>query len=275
MATRKLQNRYFCKWGEDIAPERMEYEDPDYVLPKGVTRQQKSPGYELFLSTDRAYNVRDPDTITKIKNEFSKARNAWFKFVLFHLPDDPENIQMYIIYGNDEENKHSVCYLYGIYENGGPEYENIRELMNFIIQAKSEGVVMNENTPEIIALNKEIFRVSGCMDVDASGSATYLGKKGRKDLLCINTKSGHYLPSLELLEFVKDNYLGTFFPRNNWVIDVRKNITSDASLKAVYGEDYKKYTGTCFTEEEEAFVASTKTKKTKSKKGGKTKRRRR
>jgi hypothetical protein len=274
-----LKNRYFCKYkSRSKSPgskspgskspksgsrsprselERIEFENPDYVKPKGVSANQKSPGYELFLASDKAYNIEESDTIELIKTSFSKRSDGWFKFVLFTVDDNPK---LYIINGKDEINKHSVCYLYGLYEHitsrgQSPtrRYAVFIELMDVILRKKHEGVVLTENDPEIINFNKEIFKLVGCMNVIASGSATYMGRSGSKHHLCINTKSGHFLPTIEILQQAVSEYFPHYFPIDEWSIDIIKNV-SDSELKKIYGEHYKDYTGTCFSEEELAAL---------------------
>jgi hypothetical protein len=115
MARETLKNRYFCKTSEttredgekEFHDERIEFENPDFERPKGVTHEQKSPAMELFVATDKAYNIQDADTIEKVTGEFSKANDSWFKFVLLPVRGEPK---LYIIYGNDDQNKHSVVF---------------------------------------------------------------------------------------------------------------------------------------------------------------------
>jgi hypothetical protein len=293
-----LKNRYFCKILRDESSasasasasaelEREEYEtepiryhDPDYEFPKGVTRTgQKSPALELFLATDKAYDIQEPGVIQKVMNEFNKAtHNSWFKFVLITVNDEPK---LYIIYGNDEQNKHSVCYLYGMYENlprpttpsasdkPGSDDSSARphmfhELMDAILSAKGRESYISESDERIVALNAEIYRNFKCMDVIVSGSATYMGQQeDGKHLLCINTKSGHYLPDLPSLQDAVITFFPHLFPED-WTFVVRKN-EDIGKLEKLYGEHFSHYSGTCLSNEEKEMLEQLKQTKSRSK----------
>ena len=289
-----LKNRYFCKTiatGEDALSspssssssyhsERIEFENPEYARPKGVTHEQKSPAMELYVATDKAYDIQAPGTLNLVKGLFSKSNeNSWFKFVLVSVNGEPK---LYIIYGNDDQNKHSVCFLYAMYENiprqrssksgssktGSAKKSSQRSprsvslsrsigfhnLMDQVIAFdETAEQPITEETPLIINLNKEIYNKFRCMDVIISGSATYLGKREGLHILCINSKSGHYLPDLETLRDSVAEFFPQLFPED-WAFTVRENVTNMIDLEALYGKTYKRYTGTCLTDAEIASL---------------------
>lgn len=87
------------------------------------------------------------------------------------------------------------------------------------------------------------------MDVIVSGSATYLGQHEGVHILCINSKSGHYIPDLETLREAVSVFFPQLFP-SDWAFTVRKNVSNMKDLEALYGNTYKRYTGTCLTDAE-------------------------
>jgi hypothetical protein len=116
------------------------------------------------------------------------------------------------------------------------------------------------------------------MDVIVSGSATYMGQNEEgKHILCINTKSGHYLPDLVSLKEAVEVFFPHFFPEG-WEFVIRRS-EDLGKLEKLYGEDYNHYTGTCLTTEEKAVLEQlkqekerAKPKKTKTAVGGKKRR---
>jgi hypothetical protein len=295
-----LKNRYFCKTtatdsaGDLVSEdsERIEFENPEYERPKGVTHEQKSPAMELFVATDKAYDIQARGTLDLVKGPFSKENDSWFKFVLVSVNGEPK---LYIIYGNDDQNKHSVCFLYAMYENiprqrssksassrssksgstksasgkrsssqktaslsrsaSSPRRIGFHQLMDQVIALDdTTGEPITEETSLIINLNREIYNKFRCMDVIVSGSATYLGQHEGLHILCINSKSGHYLPDLETLRAAVSEFFPQLFP-SDWAFTVRENVTNMIDLEVLYGkENYKHYTGTCLTDAEIASL---------------------
>ena len=104
-----LANRSFCKNGTETYPEPA-------LNPREYNKQARimSPGFELLTSTDTPFEL-NTGTIG-LFNQFTRANNKWFKFVIFKFR---EVDHLYVMYGNPENNKHPLCMIYGYLEHSG------------------------------------------------------------------------------------------------------------------------------------------------------------
>lgn len=269
----QMKNTFFCKYNEDISNyERIEYENDDYVFPRGVTRNQKSPGLELYEATDKAYNIKDSHGHDKILHLFNKENNNWFKFVLISIKGREK---FYYVRGNNIDidpaidpkiNKHSLCLLYGILEDkDSPEYDELRHLMREILNHKKDHheEPLTEKSRIIVHFNRVLFDELRCMEAVVAGSGTYMGDdQDGMHILCLNSKSGHYKPAVEDIEALVERF-HRYFPKHSWKIYSAPSPTP-TQLEKVYKHDAEQQLGTCFTDAEHAIAHKKKSPRQKT-----------
>jgi hypothetical protein len=240
------RKRYTCKkykGGELIMNESTDLKNLHIckkasVSSKGTVTQtyKESPGYELYVAISEAFEL---NAMSKefFLGTYTKENNKWFKFVIF---DNNNKKHLFVINGAPI-NKHSVCMLQGLLDvtRKTSEYPDLREAYNKVIELKSVHGIETSSIEEnemVIYLNSIITRDIPCMPVISAGSGT-VNDDGS---VCINTKSGHYKPSLQSIEIAK-----TLFEEiTGETIHVVDKISKDA-LKAKYGANYEQYSGIC------------------------------
>lgn len=278
--TPQMKNTFFCTYNEETSRyERIEYEDDDYVFPRGVTRNQKSPGLELYEATDKAYNIKDANGHDKILHLFNKENNNWFKFVLISIKGREK---FYYVRGNNIDidpaidpkiNKHSLCLLYGILEDtDSPEYDGLRGLIQEILEHKRHhsDEPLTEKSHLIVNFNRILFDMLHCMQAVIAGSGTYMGDDSDgKHILCLNSKSGHYKPSVEDIEALVERF-HRYFPKRDWKIYSAPSPTT-TQLEKVFKHDAEQQLGTCFTDEEYQIAHKKKSPRQKTVKSRATK----
>jgi hypothetical protein len=216
MTETDLQNTHICRVKDD--------------------KYKESPGFEVYKSINDAFELK-PEFTPYFMDSFQKSNNKWFKFVIFK---NNEQSHIYLINGAPI-NKHSVCMLQGILNvtKKTGEYEEMRDAFNKIIELKSvEGINMNslEENPLVVNLNTIIQRDIPCMPVISAGSGT-VNEDGS---ICINTKSGHYKPTIESMENAKELF-GAITGKE--IIVILKEDKEE--LRKKYGDQYEQFSGIC------------------------------
>ncbi len=198
-------------------------------------KHKATPGKEVYVSIASSFQLNE-DTTGYLMQNFKKSDNRWFKFVIFNN-DGVEYI--YIISGAPI-NKHSVCLLEGLLEvtKDKGEYQEIRQAYERLIGYKGlhgiEGDI--ENNMYVLELNQAINRDIPCMPVICAGSGTINEDKS----ICINTKSGHYKPNIEEMEYAKN-----IFERiTKKKIEIIMKEDKEALIRK-YGEYADEYSGIC------------------------------
>ena len=179
-------NRLFCKNGTLVNPRPA-------LHPEEYTDENHSVALEYFYSINNPFEVCRENLNQLL---FFKMNNfKWFKFLIFIIN---RNTYIYAIDGFPKVNKHPLCYLFGILEKTEPdEYLELKKIFNVVKLMKDSNTPnVNENTPEIIELNSQIFANLGCMRVKSGGSGTLIND----DTICINNKSGHFKASFDDIE---------------------------------------------------------------------------
>jgi hypothetical protein len=237
---------------------------------------QLSPGLELFHPFNAAIELSEganaEHLLQILKWTGDKKGQLWFKFVCFRLPNGQH--KMYIIPGNPNYNKHSLCVLQGYYDymmTHPDRYESLIDKYDAIIAAQrmSSMEILTEKHPLIVSFNKELFNEFGCMPVLLSGSGTYMGQNTNgKNIVGLNAKSGHYrIPTDVFRKRVEEGLLSRFLP--GYILEVHK-VPTEAQLTKnnLIDDAFFGYTGICLTEEELSIASVRK----KSKKVGGTRR---
>lgn len=188
------------------------------------------PATELLISSALTFEVT-PHSVYFLTEAFNYARGAWFKFVIINDNIISENTnenrngnenaknngiyRMFVCNGSGI-NRHSVIFIdalaYILSTRGLGNYPNstyypFMKAYNDIISCKDskEGYVSCKD--KILRskriLNQEIKKHFKCMQVVSAGSGTIFETNDAHYNICLNTKSGHYRPTLKNVEFAK------------------------------------------------------------------------
>lgn len=200
-----------------------------------IDKKNDTPGYEVYNSIATSFQLNS-DTVGFLMRLYKKDDNRWFKFVIFNN-DGVEYI--YIISGSPI-NKHSVCLLEGLLEVTKPkgEYQRIRDAYERLIGYKGlHGIQCNlEENEYVVELNRLINEEIPCMPVVCAGSGTI----NEDNSICINTKSGHYKPTIVEMEKAKE--LFGLITGKKIVVVMKED--KNALIKK-YGEFADQYSGIC------------------------------
>ena len=206
-----------------------------HLVPRNDGKKKESPAYEIYTRINDVFEFTH-NSYGFIKENMCKSKNKWFKFVIFQNDD---NLHIFIINGSPV-NKHSVCMLMGLLSvSDKSEYVDIRKAVEDIDLLRDKGIdkSIKEDEPKLKYLNDLINEHLAMMPVIVAGSGTY---DDEQEQLCINTKSGHYKPTLEGIRFAK-----TLFERISGDDVYIQPKTDKKLLMEKYGDDYQEYSGIC------------------------------
>lgn len=206
-----------------------------HLLPRKDGKKKESPAYEIYTRINDVFEFT-PNSYGFIKENICKSKNKWFKFVIFQNDDE---LHIFIINGSPI-NKHSVCMLMGLLSvSSKTEYVDIRKAVEDIELLRDKGIdkSIKDDEPELKQLNHLINEHLSMMPVIVAGSGTY---DDEQEQLCINTKSGHYKPTLEGIRFAKN----VFEKISGDNVFIQKKVDKKL-LMDKYGDDYQEYSGIC------------------------------
>lgn len=193
---------------------------------------------EVYTATDVPYALNET-TLPKFLADFKHSANRWFKFVIFN---NSEQLYIYVINGN-EINKHSVPLLFGLMELVGyaeyPELWTAFKTVEYIKRVKWARMTETseiEANKYVIDLNTAIEKYIPCMPAVTSGSGTVL----ENGTICLNPKSGHYMPKMAHMEIAKAVFEGV----TKQVVTLREQAPKSA-VKAKFGARAEDFTGFC------------------------------
>jgi hypothetical protein len=182
------------------------------------------PATEFLLSSSLTFEIT-PKSVQFLSQAFNYDHRTWFKFVIIHdtitCKTKNDRYRMFVCNGSPLT-RHSVIYidalghiLTDIENNPGctldakyyPYLNTYRELVA-CKESKRGGVLCKDRISQLkYSLNSEIKKHFECMKVVSAGSGTVFvhnsPEHGEKYGICLNTKSGHYKPSLKDVELAK------------------------------------------------------------------------
>jgi hypothetical protein len=190
------------------------------------------PATEFLLSASLTFEIT-PKSVQFLSQLFNYDRHTWFKFVIIHDTitcktktndhDQDRYYRMFVCNGSTLT-RHSVIYIDALahiltdIENDPdctldakyyPYLKTYRELVA-CKESKRGGVLCKDRIRQLkYSLNSEINKHFECMKVVSAGSGTVFVhngasvEHGEKYHICLNTKSGHYRPSLKDVELAK------------------------------------------------------------------------
>ena len=221
------------------------------------------PVTELLTSSAITFEVT-PQSIPFLIETFRYARGAWFKFLVieddYHDDDDTRRHRIFVCNGA-AINRHSVIYIHAIAsilstrEIGSEpdsKYYTFLKAYNDIIVCKDSKMGYTTCSEQLKrTLNREIKKNFECMRVLSAGSGTVFETRDGDGVtnyeICLNTKSGHYKPSLKDVDFAK-SLLGKIIQK----MDIRDRIkvssrykSSKQTIRKVFGDRAESKVGIC------------------------------
>ena len=183
------------------------------------------PATEFLLSSSLTFEIT-PKSVQFLSQAFNYDHRTWFKFVIIHdtITCKTKNDRYYRMFvcNGSTLTRHSVIYIDALahiltdIENDPnctldakyyPYLNTYRELVA-CKESKRGGVLCKDRIRQLkYSLNSEIKKHFECMKVVSAGSGTVFvhnsPEHGEKYGICLNTKSGHYKPSLKDVELAK------------------------------------------------------------------------
>jgi len=189
------------------------------------------PATEFLISSAVTFEVT-PQSIYFLTEAFNYARGAWFKFLVINENIISENgddsirettgngngngkYRMFVCNGSGI-NRHSVIFINalayilssrGLGNSPNSKYYTFLKTYNDIVACKESKKGYVSCKDKILRLkrifNREVKKHFNCMRVVSAGSGTVFETKDAHYNICLNTKSGHYRPSLKDIDFAK------------------------------------------------------------------------
>lgn len=171
---------------------------------------EKTIGNELSVSMDTVFEL-NPLTLPYFVSKFTYANGLWFKFIVVH-----HNSRHRVFVCNGSLiTRHSVLYIDAMMElikrdqDREAKYTRLVELYDYIIACKTSKKGL-QGCPDIkraqAKFSAEFKKHFNCMEVLSAGSGTvfYDDSDPVKITICLNTKSGHYRPTLKHVDLAKE-----------------------------------------------------------------------
>ena len=232
-----------------------------YVCGK-KSRGHIRPATEFLLSSALTFEVT-PDSVHFLPHAFNYAHGTWFKFIVIHDTITPTQCgagthRMFVCNGSSIT-RHSVIYidalahiLTEIETNAGckldAKYEPFLKTYRELVACKESkrgpaDCNANRRLEHLkYSLNSEIGRHFECMKVVSAGSGTvFIHNERERDkyVICLNTKSGHYIPSLRDIEFAKGVLMRAVGGLKQYKVIAQRK-PSKKSLQRIFGEQIAK-----------------------------------
>lgn len=216
-----------------------------HICKKKEGADKEPPSLEVYTSISKAFQL-NVGSLGYLMQNYRSEEYKWFKFVIIN---NDETLYIYILDGA-KINKHSVAMLEGLLDvtKTTGEYEELRHAYQNLIRFKNDNgsntaILPEEKVSEVTRLMEEldiiINRDIRCMPVVAAGSGSVIGDK-----ICINTKSGHYKPTIESMNIARG-----VFEANTGLEIIVKEKENKKELKRIFGENAENFSGLCLPPE--------------------------
>jgi len=170
---------------------------------------EKTLGNELSVSIDTVFEL-NPLTLPYFISKFRYDTGTWFKFIVVNY----NGRHRVFVCNGSLITRHSVIYIDAIMElikreNSAANYPRLVELYDYIIACKTSKKGLR-GCPDIkraqAKFSTEFKKHFNCMEVLSAGSGTvfYDDSDAVKITICLNTKSGHYRPTLKHVDLAKE-----------------------------------------------------------------------
>jgi hypothetical protein len=245
-----------------------------YVCGK-KSRGHIRPATEFLLSSALTFEIT-PDSVHFLPHAFNYTHGTWFKFIVIHDTITPTQCgatssgssagthRMFVCNGSSLT-RHSVIYIDALAHilteiettdgckldaKYAPFLKTYRELVACKESKRGPADCNANHRLQHLkdSLNSEIGRHFECMTVVSSGSGTvFIHNERERDkyAVCLNTKSGHYRPTLRDIETAKNvlmRAIGGLEPmsqRQQYKVIVQRK-PSKKSLQRIFGEQIAK-----------------------------------
>lgn len=236
------------------------------------------PATEFLISSAITFEVT-LQSVYFLTEAFNYARGAWFKFIVINdniiseNGDDSirettgngngnEKYRMFVCNGS-RINRHSVIFINalayilstrGLGNSPNSKYYTFLKTYNDIVACKESKKGYVSCKDKILRLkrilNKEIKKHFNCMHVVSAGSGTVFETKDAHYNICLNTKSGHYKPSLKDVDFAKSFLKGVVEKIECKSLRERIKVSSQyksskKTIKKVFGDRAESKVGIC------------------------------
>jgi hypothetical protein len=225
------------------------------------------PVTELLISSAITFEVTS-QSIPFLIDTFKYAQGSWFKFLVIDDDDDDDTdndtrnhrMRMFVCNGA-AINRHSVIYIHaiasilssrGIGTEPDSKYYTFLKAYNDIIACKDSKRGYTTCSEQLKrTLNREIKKNFECMRVVSAGSGTVFETRDGDGVtnyeICLNTKSGHYRPSLKDVDFAKsllENIIQKMDVRGRIKVSSRYK-SSKQTIRKVFGDRAESKVGIC------------------------------
>jgi len=171
---------------------------------------ERTLGNELSVSMDTVFEL-NALTLPFFISKFSYDTGTWFKFIVVNH----NGRHRVFVCNGSLVTRHSVIYIDAMMDlikrrrqDARPEYDRLVELYDYIVACKTSKKGLS-GCPDIklaqAKFSAEFKKHFNCMEVLSAGSGTvFYDMADSKITICLNTKSGHYRPTLKHADLAKE-----------------------------------------------------------------------
>jgi hypothetical protein len=170
---------------------------------------EKTLGNELSVSMDTVFEL-NALTLPFFISKFNYNNGLWFKFIVVNY----DGRHRVFVCNGSLITRHSVIYIEVMMElikrkqERDANYEKLMELYDYITACKTSKKGL-AGCPDIkraqTRFSAEFKKHFNCMEVLSAGSGTvFHDHAAAKVTICLNTKSGHYRPTLKHIDLAKE-----------------------------------------------------------------------
>jgi hypothetical protein len=170
---------------------------------------EKTLGNELSVSMDTVFEL-NALTLPFFISKFNYNNGLWFKFIVVNY----DGRHRVFVCNGSLITRHSVIYIEAMMElikrkqERDANYEKLMELYDYITACKTSKKGL-AGCPDIkraqTRFSAEFKKHFNCMEVLSAGSGTvFYDIADSKITICLNTKSGHYRPTLKHIDLAKE-----------------------------------------------------------------------
>lgn len=170
---------------------------------------EKTLGNELSMSMDTVFEL-NALTLPFFISKFNYNNGLWFKFIVVNY----DGRHRVFVCNGSLITRHSVIYIEAMMElikrkqERDANYEKLMELYDYITACKTSKKGL-AGCPDIkraqTRFSAEFKKHFNCMEVLSAGSGTvFYDIADSKITICLNTKSGHYRPTLKHIDLAKE-----------------------------------------------------------------------
>lgn len=170
---------------------------------------EKTLGNELSVSMDTVFEL-NALTLPFFISKFNYTNGLWFKYIVLNY----NGRHRVFVCNGSLITRHSVIYIEAMMDlikrdqGRDATYDKLMELYDYIIACKTSKKGLT-GCPDIkraqAKFSAEFKKHFNCMEVLSAGSGTvFHDSDAHKITICLNTKSGHYRPTLKHVDLAKE-----------------------------------------------------------------------